>query len=656
MRALHSRVPGARTPVALALPALLAVAFLLMPLIGILARTSWADLGTHLTSPGVTQALQLSLLVSFWALGLSLLLGVPLAWLLARVDFPGKALVRSLVLLPMVLPPTVGGVALLLGFGRRGLLGPWLESTFGITLPFHTSGAVVAATFVAMPFLVISLEGALAGLRASYEETAASLGASPVRVFFTVTLPMVAPGLAAGAALTWARALGEFGATITFAGNLPGTTQTLPLQVYLLLQDSPEAATSVSLLLLAIAMAVLIALRGRWTGTPRDRARAPGRAADDLAAMDGTDSTGPAGAPTVRPGREAPPVPQETRSLHAEVTGFTRLILDAAPGTTIAVVGPNGAGKTTLLRALLGLTPRARARLRLGDTDVTALPPHRRQVAWVPQDGALFPHLSALTNTAYGLRAHGVPRAEARREAQEWLDRLGVGGLAHRRPAQLSGGQAQRVALARALAARPWLLLLDEPLAALDQTTRAHVRHTLRTHLAGFGGVCLIVTHDPVEAVSLADRVLVLDEGRILQYAAPAEVTRHPRSPWVARMLGRNAWPGTAAADGTLGLADGGRLVVADSLAEGTAALAIIAPEAVSVHEDRPGGSPRNVWPGTVRELTAVGSRLRVVIASEEVPDLVAEITPEAATELGLSEGTAVWTGVKATEVTVVTL
>ncbi len=255
-----------RAPFVLAVPALLAVAFLLMPLVGVLARTEWGQLGDHLSSPGVTEALKLSLVVSFWTLGLSLLLGVPLAWLLARVPFPGKALVRSLVLLPMVLPPTVGGVALLLGFGRRGLLGPWQEDTFGVVLPFHTSGAVVAATFVSMPFLVISLEGAIAGLRPSYEETAASLGASPARVFRTVTLPMVAPGLAAGAALTWARALGEFGATITFAGNLPGTTQTLPLQVYLLLQDSPEAATSVSLLLLAIAMAVLVALRGRWTG------------------------------------------------------------------------------------------------------------------------------------------------------------------------------------------------------------------------------------------------------------------------------------------------------------------------------------------------------------------------------------------------------
>ncbi|MEV0095893.1 ABC transporter permease [Streptomyces sp. NPDC050738] len=646
MKRLRPRSRTTRAPVALVVPALLAIAFLLMPLIGILARTTWGDLGTHLTSPGVTQAFKLSLVVSFWALGLSLLFGVPLAWLLARVDFPGKTLVRSLVLLPMVLPPTVGGVALLLGFGRRGLLGPWLESTFGITLPFSTAGAVVAATFVAMPFLVISLEGALAGLRPSYEETASSLGASPVRVFLTVTLPMVAPGLAAGAALTWARALGEFGATITFAGNFPGTTQTLPLQVYLLLQDSPEAATSVSLLLLAIAMAVLIALRGRWIGGSADR-RTDKRRADEV----------PVSADDFAPFEAIAPAPaKELWPLHAEVTGFNQLTLDADPGTTIAVVGENGAGKTTLLRALLGLTPRAHADLRLGSADVTGLPPHRRGVAWVPQEGALFPHLTALGNTAYGLRAQGAGRAEARREARQWLERLGVGHLGHRKPGQLSGGQAQRVALARALAARPRLLLLDEPLAALDQTTRAHVRHTLRTHLAGFGGVCLIVTHDPVEAVSLADRVLVLDEGRTLQYAPPADVSRHPRSPWVARMLGRNAWPGTADGDGSLALAGGGRLVVADPLAEGAAALAVIAPEAVSVHRDKPGGSPRNVWPGTVREITAVGSRLRIVITSEGAPDLVAEITPGAAAELGLADGSAVWTSIKATEVTLVAL
>ncbi|MGP3950065.1 ABC transporter permease [Streptomyces sp. 7N604] len=643
-----------RVPLPLAVPAAAAVALLLLPLVGVLARTPWADLGSHLTGPGVSQAFRLSLVVSFWSLGLSLLLGVPLAWLLARVEFPGKALVRSLALLPMVLPPTVGGVALLLAFGRQGLLGGWLEDWFGLTLPFTTPGAVVAATFVAMPFLVISLEGTLAGLHLRYEETAASLGAPPVRVFLTVTLPMVAPGLVAGAALTWARALGEFGATITFAGNLPGVTQTLPLQVYLLLQEQPQAATAVSLLLLAIAMLVLLALRGRWAGAARPSRGAARLPSPGPAPEERTDRpTAPAAG---RGSAQAPAGPERAEwPLHAQVVGYPRLTLDAAPGETIAVVGPNGAGKTTLLRALLGLTPRARTTaLRMGDgADAAGLPPHGRGVAWVPQDGALFPHVSALSNTAYGLRAHRVPRREARRAAQEWLDRLGVGHLAHRRPGQLSGGQAQRVALARALATRPRLLLLDEPLAALDQTTRAHVRHTLREHLAGFGGVCLIVTHDPVEAVSLADRVLVLDDGQVLQDASPAEVTRSPRSPWVARMLGRNAWPGKAVCDG-LALPGGGRVVAADPLPEGSEALAVIGPEAVSLHGERPTGSPRNVWHGEVREITALGSRLRVVVAAVDVPDVVAEITPAAAAELGLAEHSAIWLSIKATEVRLV--
>ncbi|MEV6669403.1 ABC transporter permease [Streptomyces sp. NPDC051162] len=643
---MTGRTLRGRTPWALGLPAALAVGFLLLPLAGILVRTPWATLPSRLGSHEVTEALGLSLLVSGWALLLSLLLGVPLAWLLARVDFPGKALVRCLVMLPMVLPPTVAGVALLQGYGRRGVLGPWLESWFGVTLPFSTPGAVLASAFVAMPFLVISLEGALAGLHPRYEETATSLGATPLRVFRTVTLPMVMPGLVAGAALSWARALGEFGATITFAGNLPGTTQTLPLQVYLLLQDDPESATAVSLLLLVIATAVLLSLRGRWLTTKKQSAPRPSpdvpRSPERLVPM------------TEAVRQENPDRP--THPLRTTVTGATAAELSAEPGTTIALVGPNGAGKTTLLRALLGLTDRAEADpLTIGDTDVSELPPHKRRIAWVPQDNSLFPHLTALANTAYGLRAQGVPKVEAHHAARHWLDRLGVGGLAHRRPGELSGGQAQRVALARALAARPRLLLLDEPLAALDQATRAQVRHTLRTHLADFPGVCLIVTHDPVEAVSLADRILVLEGGRTVQYASPVELTRHPRSPWVARMLGRNAWQGTSTAERTLLLDGGASLVAADPLpGQATSGLAVVGPEAVSLHVEQPGGSPRNVWRGTVREITAQGGRLRVLVTGE--PDVVAEITPSAAAELALKEGLPVWVSIKATEVTFVAL
>ncbi|GAA1904216.1 ABC transporter permease [Streptomyces sodiiphilus] len=257
-----------RQPAVLTAPAVLAVALLAIPLLGVLAGAPWSELPARLGSARVREALGLSLLVSGWALLLSVLLGVPLAWVLARAHFPGKPLIRSLVLLPLVLPPTVAGVALLQGFGRSGLLGGPLEA-IGVSLPFTTAGAVLAAAFVSMPFLVITLEGALAGLDSSLEEAAASMGAGPLQILRLVTLPLVLPSLTAGAALTWARALGEFGATLTFAGNLPGVTQTLPLQVYLLLQEDPAGATAVSLLLVVIAAAVLLSLRGRWTGVGR---------------------------------------------------------------------------------------------------------------------------------------------------------------------------------------------------------------------------------------------------------------------------------------------------------------------------------------------------------------------------------------------------
>ncbi|MEV4544078.1 molybdate transport system permease protein [Micromonospora echinaurantiaca] len=255
-------------PVALLLPAALGLVFLTLPLVGLLARTPWADLPRRLAEPGVLTALRLSLQTATLATLLCLLLGVPLAWLLARVEFPGRRLVRALVTVPLVLPPVVGGVALLLVFGRRGLLGGWLDATFGITLPFTTAGVVLAEAFVAMPFLVIAVEGALRGADQRYEEAAATLGAGRWTTFTHVTVPLVAPGLAAGAVLCWARALGEFGATITFAGNYPGRTQTMPLAVYLALETDLEAAVVLSLILLTVSVAILAALRDRWITSP----------------------------------------------------------------------------------------------------------------------------------------------------------------------------------------------------------------------------------------------------------------------------------------------------------------------------------------------------------------------------------------------------
>jgi len=258
----------ARVPVALLIPAIAGLAFLVLPLAGLLIRAPWSSLPQRLTAPGVLAALRLSLLTATLATVVCVALGVPLAWLLARAEFPGRRLVRALVTVPLVLPPVVGGVALLLVFGRRGLVGQWLDSAFGITLPFTTAGVVVAEAFVAMPFLVIAVEGALRGADTRYEEAAATLGASRFAVFRRVTLPLVAPGVAAGAVLCWARALGEFGATITFAGNFPGRTQTMPLAVYLALETDLDAALVLSLILLAVSVGILAGLRDKWITSP----------------------------------------------------------------------------------------------------------------------------------------------------------------------------------------------------------------------------------------------------------------------------------------------------------------------------------------------------------------------------------------------------
>jgi len=254
-------------PIPFVVLAALAVGFLALPLVGLLAHTPWRRLADELAAPQVRLALRLSLVCSLGAVGISLLVGLPLAFMLARVDFPGRNLVRALTTLPMVLPPVVGGVALLLAFGRRGVAGQWLDRAFGITLPFTTMGAILAEAFVAMPFLVITTEAGLRAMDRRFEDAAATLGAGRWTTFRRVTLPLIAPSLGAGTALCWARALGEFGATITFAGNLPGSTQTMPLAVYLALENDLEAAIALSLVLLAVSLAVLIALRDRWFPT-----------------------------------------------------------------------------------------------------------------------------------------------------------------------------------------------------------------------------------------------------------------------------------------------------------------------------------------------------------------------------------------------------
>lgn len=262
MRRLTAR--GSRIPLALLIPAGIGIAFLVLPMVGLLIRAPWSDLLERLSEPQVGQALRLSLFTATIATVVATVLGVPIAWVLARSNIRGRSILRALVTVPLVLPPVVGGVALFLVLGRRGLIGSWLYETFGFSLPFTTAAVVIAETFVAMPFLVISVEGALRAADPRFEDAAATLGAGGWSTFRRVTLPLVAPGIAAGAVLCWARALGEFGATITFAGSYPGTTQTMPIAVYLALQNDPATAIALSLVMLTVSLATLTLLRERW--------------------------------------------------------------------------------------------------------------------------------------------------------------------------------------------------------------------------------------------------------------------------------------------------------------------------------------------------------------------------------------------------------
>jgi molybdate transport system ATP-binding protein len=328
--------------------------------------------------------------------------------------------------------------------------------------------------------------------------------------------------------------------------------------------------------------------------------------------------------------------------------------LDVPPGRIVGLLGPNGAGKTTLLRILAGLLAPDEGRVvldgRVLDDTATGehVPPEARPVGVVFQSYVLFPHLSALENVAFGLRSRGVPKTEARARATQWLERVGLAEYGGSKPKQLSGGQAQRVALARALATEPRLLLLDEPLAALDASTRLETRRALRRQLDGYDGVRLLVTHDPMEAIALAERLIVLEGGRISQTGTPQEISERPRSRYVADLVGVNLFRGRGAGD-EVHLGSGFRLVAPGA---GTGEVfAVVHPHAVSLYRQPLTGTPRNVWEGTADALDLEGERVRVRVGGP-LP-IVAEVTPAAVADLRLGEGGPVWVSVKATEVVV---
>lgn len=352
-------------------------------------------------------------------------------------------------------------------------------------------------------------------------------------------------------------------------------------------------------------------------------------------------------------------------SLSADVSlpmgaGRLEVTVEVAEGEVLAVMGPNGAGKTTLLRALAGLVAIERGRIVLGETvlaeagdrvdgaTASHLPPERREVGMVFQDYLLFGHMSVVDNVAFGLRARGSSRAAATGAARRWLDRVGIAELAGKRPGEVSGGQAQRVALARALAIEPRLLLLDEPLAALDVATRSEVRRELRRHLAAFDGPTILVTHDPLDALALADRVAVIEEGRVTQLGTVAEVAARPATPYVAQLFGTNLLRGIGR--GHEVALDGGGVVVTSAPLDGPV-LVVIRPSSVSLHRHRPDTSARNVWQVAVSDLEVAGEWVRLRIRLGDAVEMVAAVTPDAVAAMGVAPGDVVWASCKATDV-----
>jgi len=521
-----------------------------------LGRVNWATLGATLATDEASAALALSLRTCVMALGVDLLLGVPAALLLSR-PWRGVRAARILVALPLSLPPVVAGIALLAAFGRRSTLGALLSGA-GLDIAFTTTAVVIAQVFVSLPFLIVTLESALRSREQGLDEMASSLGASPSRVFWQITLPTVLPGLGRGAALALARCLGEFGATLTFAGSMQGVTRTMPLQIYLARESDADLALALGVVLLGVA-ALVVAL----TETPWGRAvsflRArlsltrPGRGSASEAAS-GARAGGSAAAD---PGCGLVASDDDAAGAAVHVAGTVTergWNVDAAlrPGLVTAVVGHNGAGKSTLAQVIAGTLRVDGGAVSIGervvDDAATFVPARRRGVAMVSQAPRIFTHMSVVANVAFPLRVRGVGRAEAREAALEQLRAVGIEDLAYRRASDLSGGQAARVAIARALVFRPEVLILDEPTAALDVEATAQVSAVLRQRLMGAGITTLLVSHDIAEVLALASHMIVMGEGRVVEEGSPARVLASPTSVFAARLAGLNIVSGPAVA------------------------------------------------------------------------------------------------------------
>lgn len=653
----------------------LALCFLLLPLAFMLGRVNWATLGATLATDEASAALALSLRTCVMALGVDLLLGVPAALVLSR-SWRGVRAARILVALPLSLPPVVAGIALLAAFGRRSTLGALLSGT-GLDIAFTTTAVVIAQVFVSLPFLIVTLESALRAREQGLDEMASSLGASPSRVFWQITLPTVLPGLGRGAALALARCLGEFGATLTFAGSMQGVTRTMPLQIYLARESDADLALALGVVLLGVAAAVVALTETPWGRLASlIRSTRPGRAA-----APGAPSAPSSEASTALAGDAGEGADVRVAGTIAE-RGW-KVDAELRPGLVTAVVGHNGAGKSTLAQVIAGTLRLDQGSARIGervvDDAVTFVPARRRGVAMVSQAPRIFTHMSVLANVAFPLRVRGVGRAQAREAALEQLRAVGIDDLAHKRASDLSGGQAARVAIARALVFRPEVLILDEPTAALDVEATTQVSSVLRQRLTGAGITTLLVSHDIAEVLALASHMIVMGDGRVVEEGEPARVLASPSSVFAARLAGLNIVAGPIVTrPGMVGVsvgeaelwaadlsgfdsADAGRVDTvagdaADDVASGGSnqggrVALTFPPEAVALAREESHASPRSVLPGVVAGIDVDGSLVSVRVALAEGVSVTSRVTASAWAELGLGVGDSLWASVKATQV-----
>ena len=629
----------------------LALCFLTLPLAFMLGRVDWAALASTLATDEASSALALSLRTCGVALGVDLLLGVPAALLLSR-SWRGVRAARILVALPLSLPPVVAGIALLSAFGRRSTLGALLTGA-GLDIAFTTTAVVIAQVFVSLPFLIVTLESALRAREPGLDEMASSLGASPTRVFWQITLPTVLPGLGRGAALALARCLGEFGATLTFAGSMQGVTRTMPLQIYLARESDGDLALALGVVLLGVAAAVVALTETPW-GRLSSLLRFTRRGRASASAAPSARSTAPSALAGEGEGvavRVAGTVAARGWDVDAELR----------PGLVTAVVGHNGAGKSTLAQVIAGTLRVDSGTVSIGervvDDAATFVPARRRGVAMVSQAPRIFTHMSVAANVAFPLRVRGVGRAEARAAALEQLRAVGIADLANKRASDLSGGQAARVAIARALVFRPEVLILDEPTAALDVEATAQVSAVLRERLAGAGITTLLVSHDIAEVLSLASHMIVMGEGRIVEEGEPARVLASPASVFAARLAGLNIVSGhPVARPGMVGvrIGEGVLWAASDSVGpeeESVRVALTFAPESVALSREEAHASPRSVLPGVVAGIDVDGSLVSVRVALAGDVSVTARVTAAAWSDLGLGVGEGLWASVKATQV-----